>query len=146
MAHSLNKVWIHAVWTTKNRVPFINETVEHLIFRNINDEIKGQGCFVKIVNGMPDHVHSLFVLSRSIAIADVIRHAKGTSAYYINNNQLLREKFTWQTEYGACSVSESSVGIVERYIRYQKQIHSRRIHTSKNRYWAFYGNESKKKR
>jgi REP element-mobilizing transposase RayT len=146
MAHSLNKVWIHAVWTTKNRVPLIDETVELLIFKKINDEIRGQGCFVKIVNGMPDHVHCLFVLNRSIAIADVIRHAKGASAFYINKNQLLKEKFAWQTGYGAFSVTESSVGIVERYIRYQKQIHSGRMNTSKNTYWTFFGNVIKKKR
>lgn len=126
MAHSLNKVWIHAVWTTKNRIPLIDETVEFLIFKKINDEIRGQGCFVKIVNGMPDHVHCLFVLNRSIAIADVIRHAKGASNFFINKNQLLNEKFAWQTGYGAFSVTESSVGIIVRYIRYQKQIHARR--------------------
>ena len=146
MAHSLNKVWIHAVWTTKNRVPLIDETVQDVIFKKINDEIRGQGCFVKIVNGMPDHVHCLFVLNRSIAIADIIRHAKGASAFYINKNQLLKEKFAWQTGYGAFSVTESSVGIVERYIRYQKQIHSGRMNTSKNAYWTFYANVITKKR
>lgn len=48
MAHSLNKVWIHAVWTTKNRVPLIDETVQDVIFKKINDEIRGQVLFTSI--------------------------------------------------------------------------------------------------
>lgn len=138
MSHSFNKVWIHAVWSTKYRRPFIDESVEALIFSKINDEIRGQDCFVKIVNGMPDHVHCLFLLNRSISLADVIRHAKGASAFYINKHQLLKQKFAWQTGYSAFSVSHTAVEIVERYIRYQKQIHARRKQRQmQNRLTAF---------
>jgi REP element-mobilizing transposase RayT len=126
MAHSLNKVWIHAVWSTKNRVPFIHESIEEFVFDRISDEIRKQGCFVKIVNGMPDHVHCLFVLNRSVTVADVIRHAKGSSAFWLNKQQLTDQKFAWQTGYSAFSVTESAIEIVYRYIKYQKRIHERR--------------------
>ena len=146
MSHSLNKVWIHAVWSTKYRRPFIDESVEKLIFSKINDEIRGQGCFVKIVNGMPDHVHCLFALNRSIPLADVIRHAKGASAFYINKQQLLNQKFAWQTGYSAFSVTHTAVDIVERYIRYQKQIHARRKQRQLQTRLAAFGKVIGKKR
>lgn len=146
MSHSLNKVWIHAVWATKHRAPFIDESIEKLIFSKISDEIRGQGCFVKIVNGMPDHVHCLFSLNRSIPLADVIRHAKGASAFYINKHQLMKGKFAWQTGYSAFSVTYTTVEIVERYIRYQKQIHARRKERKIQARLSTFGKVIRKKR
>ncbi len=32
MSHSFNKIWIHAIWATKERVPLIHQTVEQEIY------------------------------------------------------------------------------------------------------------------
>ncbi|WP_324721209.1 IS200/IS605 family transposase [Salinimicrobium sp. HB62] len=123
MPHSYNKIWIHAIWSTKDRRPFIIKPIETQIYDFINKEFKEMGCQEKIINGMPDHIHCLFLLNPQKSIAEVIKQIKGSSSHYINSNNLTYEKFAWQTGYGAFSVSESAVEKVFRYILNQKEHH-----------------------
>ncbi len=123
MAHSFNKIWIHAIWTTKERSPLIHTNIEHQIHQLISEQLRESGCPVRIVNGMPDHVHSLFLLNPNKSIAEVIKQIKGSSSHHINQNDLIPEKFSWQTGYAAYSVSESVADKVYFYIKNQKQHH-----------------------
>ena len=59
MSKSYSKIWVHAVWSTKNRAPFIHPQMEQQLFDFLKEELKKMGCMVSIVNGMPDHVHCL---------------------------------------------------------------------------------------
>lgn len=86
-------------------------------------EFLNQGCPVRIINGVPDHVHSLFLLNLKIAVSDIIRHVKGCSSHEINDQNIIRYKFTWQTGFAAFSVSESSLEKVFQYIKNQKRHH-----------------------
>src|SRR5699024_7728339 len=94
---------------TKLRQPFIQPDVEKEIHPFIADQLRDQGCPVRIVNGMPDHVHCLFLLNPNMPIAGVMKQIKGSSSHHINQNDLIRNKFAWQTGYAAYSVSESGV-------------------------------------
>lgn len=126
MSHSFNKIWIHAIWATKERAPIIHSKVEHKIYSFISDQLRDQGCPVRIINGMPDHIHCLFLLSPQKSIADVIKQIKGSSSHFINQNNLIADKFAWQTGYAAYSVSESVVDRVFKYIQNQKQHHTKK--------------------
>jgi REP element-mobilizing transposase RayT len=48
---------------------------------------------------------------------------KGESSFWINKNNLTAEKFHWQDEYFAVSVSESVVDRVRDYIKNQEEQH-----------------------
>ena len=135
MSHSLNKIWIHAIWSTKERIPLINLSIEKKLYNFITEELREQGCQVKIINGMPDHIHCLFLLNRQKSIAEVIKQIKGSSSHYVNQQDLISGKFAWQTGYAAYSVSESGVEKVYRYIQHQKQHHARK--TSQQEYEEF---------
>jgi putative transposase len=126
MPHSFNKIWIHAIWSTKERMPLINSSVENKIYQFISEQLREQGCPVRIINGMPDHIHCLFLLSPQKSIAEVIKQIKGSSSHYINQNNLIDNKFSWQTGYAAYSVSESVVEKVYEYIKNQKQHHAKK--------------------
>jgi putative transposase len=126
MPHSYTKIWIHAIWATKERAPFIHSDIESKIYQYILEQLREQGCPVRIVNGMPDHIHCLFLLSREKSIAEVIKQIKGSSSYFINQNNLTTEKFSWQTGYASYSVSESVVENVFQYIKNQKQHHQKK--------------------
>ncbi|MFM2358806.1 MAG: hypothetical protein RLY16_799 [Bacteroidota bacterium] len=123
MSHALNKIWIHAIWATKERMPFIHSGIENIIYQYIADQICELGCAVKIINGMPDHIHCLFLLNRQKSIADVIKQLKGSSSHFINQHRLVEDKFAWQTGYAAFSISESAVDKVFQYIKRQKEHH-----------------------
>jgi putative transposase len=126
MAHSFNKIWIHAIWATKERMPLIKPSIDKLLYGFMADQFKELGCPVRVINGMPDHVHILFLLNPQKAVADVIKQVKGSSSHFINHQNLITEKFAWQTGYAAYSVSESVTDKVPQYIRNQKAHHANR--------------------
>jgi REP element-mobilizing transposase RayT len=135
MPHSFNKIWIHAIWATKERIPLIHQDIEHKLYPFITEQFIEQGCPLKIINGMPEHIHCLFLLNAQKSIADVIKQIKGSSSHYINQYNLITEKFSWQTGYAAYSVSESAVDKVFQYIKNQKQHHQKK--TFQQEYDAF---------
>jgi REP element-mobilizing transposase RayT len=126
MSHSFNKIWIHAIWATKERMPLIHSDVEGQIHRFMTDQLREQGCPVRIINGMPDHIHCLFLLNAQKSIAEVVKQIKGSSSHFINQSNLIADKFSWQTGYAAYSVSESAVEKVFQYIKNQKEHHQKK--------------------
>ncbi|MEN8248223.1 MAG: IS200/IS605 family transposase [Bacteroidota bacterium] len=126
MPHSFNNIWIHAIWSTKNWQNLILPQVEKEIFNHMHKQFNEMGCKVKVINGMADHVHCLFMLNPQKAITEVMKQIKGSTAYYVNQSDLIRDKFGWQTGYGAFSVSESQIEKVHSYIINQKDHHKKR--------------------
>jgi len=125
MPHSFNKIWIHAIWATKERMPILHPSIEQQVYQFLTHQLRELSCPVRIINGMPDHIHCLFLLNPQKSIADVIKQIKGSSSHYVNQQNLIPEKFAWQTGYAAFSVSESGVEKVFKYIQNQKQHHGK---------------------
>ncbi|MDT8415970.1 MAG: IS200/IS605 family transposase [Flavobacteriaceae bacterium] len=127
MPHSFNKIWIHAIWATKERIPLIHQNIEEKVYQFVSEQLREQGCPVRIINGMPDHIHCLFLISPQKSIAEVIKQIKGSSSHYFNQNNFIADKFAWQTGYAAFSVSESIVEKVFEYIKNQKSHHQKKM-------------------
>lgn len=123
MPRSYNQIWIHAIWSTKNRKHLIHGNVEYKMFQFITEQLREQKCPVRIVNGMPDHIHCLFLLNPQKSITDVIKQIKGSSSHFINQNNLISDKFAWQSGFATFSVSKSGVEKVFEYIKNQKSHH-----------------------
>lgn len=123
MSHSFTKLWIHAIWATKNRQELIDFSIEKKLYDFIHEELIHLGCPVRILNGMPDHVHVLFLQNPQKTISDLIKQIKGSSSHFINREELILEKFAWQTGFAAFSVSESQLDVVYHYIKNQKKHH-----------------------
>ncbi|TCN61287.1 IS200/IS605 family transposase [Flavobacterium circumlabens] len=123
MSQSFTKLWIHAIWATKHRQELIDFSIEKRMYDFIWQELTELGCPVRIINGMPDHVHVLFLQNPQKTISDIVKQIKGSSSHFINREDLILEKFAWQTGYAAFSVSESQVDAVYYYIKNQKQHH-----------------------
>lgn len=79
--------------------------------------------FIDVVNGYSDHCHCLISLSTNQTIEKVVQLIKGESSFWINKNNLTEEKFAWQDEYFAVSVSESMIEKVRNYIINQEKHH-----------------------
>lgn len=123
MPHSYYNLWIHAIWSTKKREPLITEDIEKRAYQFISEQFQTMDCPAIIINGMPDHIHCLFRLNQNKSVAEVIKHIKGSSSFYINSNELIQEKFAWQTGYAVFSVSASVKNRVYQYIKNQKSHH-----------------------
>ena len=126
MAHSYNKIWIHAIFATKNRESFILQDIEGVVYDHLKEQLIETGCPVSIINGMTEHVHLLFLLNPQKAIIDVLKQVKGNTSHWINEQDIIKEKFAWQTGYAAYSVSESQLEKVYNYILNQKQHHKKK--------------------
>ncbi len=124
MPQSYVKIWVHAVFSTKYRQPIIEEKVAPKIYQYIKEELNAMNCYTQIINGMPDHVHILFLLNPQKSLSEVMKNLKGSSSHTINQENLTPEKFAWQNGYGAFSVSDNRMHIVEKYIKNQQQHHA----------------------
>ena len=144
MSHSFNKIWIHAIWATKERLPLLHQNSELKVYPFIAEQLRELGCPVRIINGMPDHIHCLFLLNPQKSVADVIKQIKGSSSHYINENNIIQDKFSWQTGYAAYSVSESVVEKVFQYIKTQKEHHQKKTYQQEyEEFLKLYGLETK---
>ncbi|KRB57568.1 transposase [Flavobacterium sp. Root186] len=121
------KVYIHCVWSTKNRFPFLNSNeLRQKIWHHIKENALKKEIYLDYISGYSDHCHCLISLGNNQTIQKTIQLLKGESSYWINKNQLTREKFEWQDEYFAVSVSESIVGKVRDYIINQEKHHKKK--------------------
>jgi len=80
------------------------------------------------MGGTCDHVHALFILSKGMALTELVKTLKANSSAWVKDqakrfyNPML-EKFQWQGGYGAFSVSESQLEVVRQYIADQQEHH-----------------------
>ena len=75
------------------------------------------------IGGTADHVHTLFSLTRTRSIAEVVEELKKSSSRWMKQQGVKR--FSWQAGYGAFSINESQVRTVVRYISGQEDHHRR---------------------
>jgi REP element-mobilizing transposase RayT len=121
------KVYIHFVWSTKNREPFLDSKELRLkVWNHIRENAKSKGIFLDFVSGYSDHCHCLVSLGLDQTIQKIMQMIKGESSFWINKNQLTKQKFEWQDEYFAVSVSESMLEKVRNYIQNQEDHHRKK--------------------
>ena len=118
------KLYYHFVWSTKNRLPLIDETIEPELYQVIAAKALDMGGFVHAIGGMEDHTHLAVSIPPKLAPAKFIGDVKGNSSHYINHVVKPDFEFYWQDEYGVLSFGEKNVASVVRYIHNQKQHHA----------------------
>jgi putative transposase len=125
MPHTYTNIFIHALFSTKDRQPWLTPEIREEVFCYIGgtlNALRGQSL---LVNGPRDHVHILFVQPRTLSIATVMEKVKANSSGWVKERWPDWGCFGWQTGYGAFSVSKSHVERVKRYIGNQERHHRR---------------------
>lgn len=135
MLHSYVRVWIHLIWTTKNRKRILIPKICLVIHKHIIEYAAKSVVSIESLNIQPEHVHCLFNLLSNEKIEDIVKSLKGESSHWINEEKLLSGYFSWQRGYDAFSVSASQLEKVKAYIRNQDE-HHRRL-SFKEEYEAF---------
>jgi len=120
------KNWLHCVWGTKSRVPFLTKEIKKAVLDHIRENAKSKGIYIDIIDGHVQHLHCLISLHQDHALSNVMQLIKGESSFWINKNRITRHKFEWAVEYYAVSVSESHVPRVRNYIRNQEMHHRKK--------------------
>jgi REP element-mobilizing transposase RayT len=124
MPQSLSHLFVHIIFSTKHRQPFITERLEKELYAYIA-KILYDECYspAVIIGGDKDHIHILLALSRVWSVAKIVERIKVRSSKWMKTKGRDVSAFQWQTGYGCFSVSKSSVPAVRRYIEDQKEHH-----------------------
>ncbi len=122
MPQSLSAVYIHLVFSTKERRAFFHDlALRHSLHRYLCAVSKQLDCPPVTSGGMEDHIHLLSRLGRTVAQAEWVKELKRVSNLWLQG-QGLRD-FSWQAGYADFSVSVSNVERVRRYIDRQEEHH-----------------------
>ena len=131
MPQSLSKLAIHLTFSTKDRIralayPELRAPLEGYIV----GILKNLDCPSVSTCALIDHVHTLFLLSRTETISHIVQMVKQESSKWIKDQMPdLKDphliKFRWQNGYGAFAVSESMIPRVKQYIQNQDEHHKR---------------------
>lgn len=116
-------IYLHVIWSTKNRIKIITKELRPLLLDHINFNAKEKGIFILAINCVQDHIHILISLGADQTIGKIVQLIKGESSHWINKNKMLRGKFEWQDDYIAVSVSKSILEKVKDYISNQEEHH-----------------------
>ena len=123
MAQSLSKIYVHLIFSTKNRERTIPDEIRPTLHNYMGGILRDNHCIPVEINTEPDHAHVLFILSRTSALSEVIGHLKKGSTNWLHEQSPAYRGFYWQNGYGAFSVSQSGVLEVQEYIRHQRDHH-----------------------
>lgn len=115
----------HIVFSTKQRIPLINEEFQEELYRYIGGIIRGEGGVQLEIGGTADHIHILVKLKPVISISELLAKVKANSSKWVNDHKLELRRFGWQEGYAAFTVSESQLPVVREYIRNQEKHHYR---------------------
>lgn len=132
---TFSQIIIQIVFAVKRRENLISPVWEDELYKYIAGIIKRKDQKLLAINGMPDHIHILIGMRPSCCLSDLVREIKKSSDAFINEKGFLKNKFYWQSGFGAFSYSRSSLDNVVKYINNQKQHHQKT--TFKDEYTAF---------
>ena len=125
MPQSLSAVYIHIVFSTKDRRPLITLEYQPRLYDYIGGVIRGLGGISLGIDGVDDHVHVLAKLRPDKALSDVLRDLKCNASGWMHDVFPRLADFSWQNGYGAFTVSQSNLSQVQRYLSRQKEHHKK---------------------
>lgn len=124
MPQSLVQLYVHLVFSTKERRPFLRDVAfRERVHAYLAGICKNQDSSSLRIGGVEDHVHILCRLSKTLDVAALIRELKRDSTKWIKGENPDLAEFHWQNGYGAFSVSPSHVPALKQYITNQEEHH-----------------------
>lgn len=126
MPQSLVKNYIHIVFSTKHRHPFIDADIQDELFSYLGGTCKNLESNPVIVGGYRNHVHILCMLSRKIALMKLVEEIKTSSSKWMKTKGRQYENFYWQNGYGGFSVNPKKTDVVKNYILNQEEHHKKK--------------------
>ena len=120
---SFIRIWLHCVWTTNRRIPYLRDDIRDQVIFHILETSRSKNIYIDYLNGYQEHLHALISLGATQTVSDIMRSIKGESSFWINKNKLTSHRFEWQDDYYAVSIGASQVDSLRKYIRNQVDHH-----------------------
>ncbi len=126
MANTFTQIYIHVVFSVKQRVSLIQNEWREELHKYIAGIIQNKDHKHLAINTMPDHIHIFIGMKSDTSLSELVRDLKANSSKWINEKKFLKTKFQWQEGYGAFSYSHSQLDEVIHYIQEQQEHHKKR--------------------
>lgn len=126
MSQSLTQIYLHIVFSTKDRRPFLQDPeLQNRTWAYLAGVCANLDCPAIKIGGVKNHVHILCRHSKNISVANLIRELKRESSKWIKTQSDAVRAFYWQSGYAAFSISPSHVDDLTGYIENQEEHHKR---------------------
>jgi len=124
MREPYTQLYVHLVWATWDRLPFITPDIEPRIYAAIAQKCRDLKCVPIAIGGIEEHIHLLTRFHTTVPIATLAKEVKGSSSHLVTHEIAPSQPFKWQGAYGAFTIRKSEVPKVKAYIENQKQHHA----------------------
>jgi REP element-mobilizing transposase RayT len=125
MPSSFTKLYAHLIFSTKNREPFLNDSIRPRVHGYLATTVRNLDSPYVVVGGVEDHVHLLFDIGKMHAPVEFVEQLKRESSKFVKTLSAEYADFYWQRGYGMFSISPTHVDRVEQYVRRQQEHHQK---------------------
>jgi REP element-mobilizing transposase RayT len=126
MPQSLSAVYIHLVFSTKDRRPLLRDnSTRDALHAYLGGVSKQLDCPPIQIGGVEDHVHILARFGRTITQAEWVKELKRVLNLWLKERGRDYADFEWQGGYADFSVSQSKLPDVKDYIADRRSITAR---------------------
>jgi REP element-mobilizing transposase RayT len=126
MANTYTSLHYHFTFSTKNREPWIGQTIEERVWAYIGGVARKHKMTAIQVGGIEDHIHALIMAPPTLSPSQIAQYLKGDSSNWIHEEFSRLRAFAWQDGYGAFTVSKSQISDVVAYIKNQREHHRKK--------------------
>ena len=123
MPQSLSQLYVHLIFSTKDRFPFLKDDIRDRVHAYLASVLREMGAPFVVVGGVDDHVHVLFDMGRIHPAKDFVEKVKRETSKFVKTLRPNLDKFYWQRGYGIFSVSPTHRESVVEYIENQQSHH-----------------------
>ena len=123
MPQSLAKLYVHLIFSTKNRESLLDREIQIELASYLGGALNHLDGQPIEIGGSRDHAHVLCCLSKNLSLSKLMEEIKSSSSKWIKTKGSHLAQFHWQNGYGAYSVSQSHLSPVIQYIRQQEEHH-----------------------
>jgi putative transposase len=127
MSQSLTNLYLHIIFSTKNRVTCLENLVTPELYKYFCGILNNLECAPIKIGGYYDHMHILCCLSKKITLIKLLEEIKKSSSKWIKTKGEQFENFHWQDGYGAFTVSPKQIKNLISYIERQHEHHDKKV-------------------
>jgi REP element-mobilizing transposase RayT len=135
MTVTYSQILIQIVFSVKSRKNLIPQENLEEVFEYMAGIIRNKAQKPIIIGGVSDHIHIFLGMKPGITVSSLVRDIKNNSMNFINQQNWLADKFSWQNGFGAFSYGNSQIEPVFNYIKNQAEYHKTK--TSREEFIAF---------
>jgi putative transposase len=119
-----NRLYVHLVWTTRDRLPLIDAARAASLAENLPVIARQERAGILGLGIVSTHLHMLLHLNPGTNIPRMVQRMKGGTAALLNAHSRSRaSKLQWAKGYSVASVSERALPLVYAYVCTQAAHH-----------------------